>query len=811
MSRGKILGDGQYKIGEVLGEGAFSRVYRCYALRTHTHHAVKVINMTELSERDELKDALCREINSMELVSAKKSSNVVNMVDKLQSTRNYYIVMDLADGGTLMDLIHNSYQGMSHCRVWNYFVQIVHGLEIIHSANVVHRDIKPENILLATSSKETVKISDFGFACFSPKDRALFRSCGTLKYTAPEVLDDGGYDGRAVDVWSLGVTLYVMLFNCVPFYSATNDVHELKDKIRAGRYTLPRRIPRALAHLLSVMLRPNPKKRWTLDKIRRHVWFVSPDGAIGPHPPIWSEAWSSANTTAASSPTMKDAASINALPAAADRPVTPQTPSTPSAAFLVDPRRCRRSSDKRAASFDPDGDSGEDDILTLNSNASSSFVDSRRLRRCGSCPVMPSANLELGDGVHHHHNLGKNHSNDGMHFCPGNTIRTEIAAARALIGIDDLSVTELRRMSSPSTTTPSTDRSPSQNDSTPTFLSRSTPQLPVNDGSPASYTTPCDCHSAVSGVVPTLSPATGVDLTRFEKKPLLKRLSIVHILICINFFFIFAALIITGALRVLFDVDATKWRMPKRLKELMERLLTPPTEQRDGRFNASHLAAFSNPVSPRGTPKKVPIPPVGGGIKSSRPPPNQPGDGPAKESAGDVAKQKIGGAASSAMKAVPTAGTPSSVVEAIVATPTGGRNQAVLRHRKNLARIVIPTEGVAMTVVRQPTPPTGTSPKLPSPPRIVHTPSPKKRTATGRAFSPPSHIAAAQQGFIIGTHPLMDDEMLSQASADSSETAEMNAGEDSCVAALPSMRRVDSTKSNALDDLDLICGDDSDD
>jgi len=143
MSRGKILGDGQYKVGERLGDGAFSRVYRCVDLVRGIECAVKVVNMAFLRRNAELEDALCREINSMELVSSLNCPYTMNLIDKLQSTRNYYIVMDLADGGTLCDIITRSIGGLSQHRASVYFTQMLLGLHAIHSSNVVHRDIKP--------------------------------------------------------------------------------------------------------------------------------------------------------------------------------------------------------------------------------------------------------------------------------------------------------------------------------------------------------------------------------------------------------------------------------------------------------------------------------------------------------------------------------------------------------------------------------------------------------------------------------------------------------------------------------------------
>lgn len=113
-------------------------------------------------------------------------------------------------------------------RVAPYFLkQLLLGLQHLYTHNVVHRDIKPENLLLNNDASELM-ISDFGFACYAPPNRTLHRTCGTLKYCAPELLvKKPRYDGRKVDIWAAGVTLYVMLCFTHPFKPTRNDADAL--------------------------------------------------------------------------------------------------------------------------------------------------------------------------------------------------------------------------------------------------------------------------------------------------------------------------------------------------------------------------------------------------------------------------------------------------------------------------------------------------------------------------------------------------------------------------------------------------------
>ena len=99
--------------------------------------------------------------------------------------------------------------------------QLLLAISYMHEQNIAHRDIKPENILLAPEEttvpgKLNLKLTDFGFACFYRPERGLSQVLGSPLYMAPEIVREERYD-KSVDIWSVGVIFYELLFGMKPF------------------------------------------------------------------------------------------------------------------------------------------------------------------------------------------------------------------------------------------------------------------------------------------------------------------------------------------------------------------------------------------------------------------------------------------------------------------------------------------------------------------------------------------------------------------------------------------------------------------
>ncbi|KAI1502991.1 serine/threonine-protein kinase chk1 [Biscogniauxia marginata] len=211
-----------------------------------------------------------------------------------------WIAMEYAEGGDLFDKIEAD-KGVTEDIAHIYFLQLISGVNFVHSKGIAHRDLKPENILM--SGNGDLKLADFGMATmFSYKGQKKLSGtmCGSPPYIAPEVLACGRaaarksedivkYAPELVDIWSCGVILFVLLVGNTPWDEPTSQSWEFQEyKKTNGRSTdaLWERIPADALSLLRGMINVEPKKRFSFAQIRQHPWytrhnkFLAEDGQI---------------------------------------------------------------------------------------------------------------------------------------------------------------------------------------------------------------------------------------------------------------------------------------------------------------------------------------------------------------------------------------------------------------------------------------------------------------------------------------------------------------------------------------------------
>ncbi|XP_070247719.1 SNF-related serine/threonine-protein kinase isoform X2 [Myotis yumanensis] len=231
--------------------------------------AVKVIDKTKL---DTLATGhLFQEVRCMKLV---QHPNIVRLYEVIDTQTKLYLILELGDGGDMFDYIMKHEEGLNEDLAKKYFAQIVHAISYCHKLHVVHRDLKPENVVFF-EKQGLVKLTDFGFSNKFQPGKKLTTSCGSLAYSAPEILLGDEYDAPAVDIWSLGVILFMLVCGQPPFQEANDS--ETLTMIMDCKYTVPSHVSKECKDLITRMLQRDPKRRASLEEIENHPWLQGVD------------------------------------------------------------------------------------------------------------------------------------------------------------------------------------------------------------------------------------------------------------------------------------------------------------------------------------------------------------------------------------------------------------------------------------------------------------------------------------------------------------------------------------------------------
>jgi len=218
-----------YQRHESLGRGAFGEVCRGVRRSDQSEWAMKFLNRKKMKTEDI--NGLLAEIKVLKVI---EHENIVHVWECFDDGRKFFVmVMELMRGGELLQRIskRNVYTEKLAAGVIR---DVASALAYCHSRGIAHRDIKPENLLLISEDSETVKVADFGFAKMRSDGEVLKTSCGTLNYAAPEILSrsrNRQYTVK-VDMWSLGVVLYLLLCGHEPFED--ENYHRLVNQIVKG-------------------------------------------------------------------------------------------------------------------------------------------------------------------------------------------------------------------------------------------------------------------------------------------------------------------------------------------------------------------------------------------------------------------------------------------------------------------------------------------------------------------------------------------------------------------------------------------------
>lgn len=258
LSSREMTSVGCYTIGDTIGEGTYGKVKLGTHKLTGQVVAVKKISKQHAS-------MIAREIHHHRQL---EHPNIVKIHEIIMTESAIHIFSEYCPNGELFDLLASTGR-FSESRTQQWFHQLTDALQLCHRQGIVHRDLKLENILL--DGNDNCKICDFGFARFTDNKQLLETFCGSLAYSAPEVIMRQKYTGPETDIWSLGVILYTLLAGELPFDDDSEIVTQRK--IVNVDYEMPYYFSSYAQDLIANLLKRDPTERLTMDQIINHPWM----------------------------------------------------------------------------------------------------------------------------------------------------------------------------------------------------------------------------------------------------------------------------------------------------------------------------------------------------------------------------------------------------------------------------------------------------------------------------------------------------------------------------------------------------------
>lgn len=294
----------EYILLGTIGKGSFGKVKLALCTRDTMFYAIKVIPKRQLqphttilsfSRANQITNMSPADVKEVKILSGLEHPNIMHLEGAFndEPEEKFHLVFEYVPGGPIMDTSNKHIasststsmaEPLPEGRVREVCLDVIAGLQYLHAKNIVHRDIKPDNLLVA--GDESIKICDFGSALqYSsrdprhPMDANIHRRLqGTPAFTAPELCGTPASPEMpqrcyAADIWSLGITLYVLLYGCTPFRAA--KVEEIYTMICKQRLAFPSfpEVSQSCQTTLRHMLEKEPAKRATIADVALSPWL----------------------------------------------------------------------------------------------------------------------------------------------------------------------------------------------------------------------------------------------------------------------------------------------------------------------------------------------------------------------------------------------------------------------------------------------------------------------------------------------------------------------------------------------------------
>ncbi|XP_078419619.1 PAS domain-containing serine/threonine-protein kinase [Cetorhinus maximus] len=250
-----------------LGKGAFGFVWTASQKLSKKEVVVKFIRKDKIVEDCWVDDVdLGRVSQEIAILARLNHPNIIKVLDVFENLDFFQLVMEKHGVGLDLFEFIDQQPDLDEPLASFIFRQIVAAVDYLHSKCILHRDIKDENVII--DEDFTIKLIDFGSAVNLEPGKVFHTFYGTIEYCSPEVLMGNPYSGPELEIWSLGVTLYTLVFAENPF----SDVEETV----AAKLKPPFQVSDEFINLVSRMLQPDPLQRLSLEELLKNPWVTQP-------------------------------------------------------------------------------------------------------------------------------------------------------------------------------------------------------------------------------------------------------------------------------------------------------------------------------------------------------------------------------------------------------------------------------------------------------------------------------------------------------------------------------------------------------